>query len=105
VRSLLRRDFERAFQEVDAIASPTAPTPAFPLGAHTSDPLAMYLSDVYTLPASLAGIAAMSVPVEPTASGLPIGLQLMVPWLEEARLFRLGAAVETHVPPRAPTVA
>jgi aspartyl-tRNA(Asn)/glutamyl-tRNA(Gln) amidotransferase subunit A len=105
VRALLRRDFERAFQEVDAIASPTAPTPAFPLGAHTSDPLAMYLSDVYTLPASLAGIAAMSVPVEPMASGLPVGLQLMVPWLEEARLFNLGAAVEAHVRPRAPTVA
>jgi aspartyl-tRNA(Asn)/glutamyl-tRNA(Gln) amidotransferase subunit A len=101
VRALIRRDFDRAFAEVDAILSPTTPTAAFPLGAHLQDPIAMYLSDVYTLPASLAGIPALSVPVEPTSSGLPIGLQIMAPALHEATLFMLASAVEARAPSRA----
>jgi len=102
VRALIRRDFDHAFRDVDAILSPTAPTAAFPLGAHIGDPLAMYLSDVYTLPASLAGIPALSVPVEPTASGLPIGLQILAPAWREDTLFTLASAVEASAPPRVP---
>ena len=94
VRTLVRRDFDDAFARVDAILSPTTPTTAFKLGEKTSDPLAMYLSDVYTLPASLAGIAAMSIPAKRDAGALPVGLQLMAPALAEPRLFSLGAALE-----------
>jgi aspartyl-tRNA(Asn)/glutamyl-tRNA(Gln) amidotransferase subunit A len=105
VRALIRRDFERAFAEVDAIVSPTAPTTAFALGAHTNDPLAMYLSDVYTLPASLAGLPALSVPAEPAASGLPVGFQITAPSFKETTLFALASAVEAQAPPRAPRLA
>jgi aspartyl-tRNA(Asn)/glutamyl-tRNA(Gln) amidotransferase subunit A len=105
VRALIRRDFDRAFTEVDAILSPTAPTPAFSLGAHLGDPLAMYLSDVYTLPASLAGIPALSVPVDPASSGLPIGLQILAPSWREDTLFTLASAVEAASPPRIPPMA
>jgi aspartyl-tRNA(Asn)/glutamyl-tRNA(Gln) amidotransferase subunit A len=94
VRTLIARDFARAFESVDAIASPAAPTPAFRLGEKTEDPLAMYLSDAYTLPASLAGVPALTVPVKPTAGGLPVGLQLIGPHLGEARLLSLAAACE-----------
>jgi aspartyl-tRNA(Asn)/glutamyl-tRNA(Gln) amidotransferase subunit A len=100
VRTLIRQDFDRAFAEVDAIASPTTPTPAFALGEKTSDPLAMYLNDVYTLPASLAGIAAMSVPCAPSKSGLPVGFQLTAPALKEATLFTLASAWEARSPAR-----
>jgi aspartyl-tRNA(Asn)/glutamyl-tRNA(Gln) amidotransferase subunit A len=100
VRTLIRRDFADAFREVDAIASPTSPTPAFRLGEKTGDPLAMYLNDVYTLPASLAGIPALSVPSAPTAAGLPVGLQLMGPALSEPVLFALAAAFEARSPAR-----
>ncbi len=100
VRTLIRRDFERAFASVDVIASPTSPTPAFRLGEKVDDPLAMYLSDVYTLPASLAGIPAMSVPCAPTKAGLPVGLQLMAPSLAESRLFRVASAWEARSPSR-----
>jgi aspartyl-tRNA(Asn)/glutamyl-tRNA(Gln) amidotransferase subunit A len=98
VRTLIRRDFEAAFHEVDAIAAPTSPTAAFKLGEKADDPLAMYLSDIYTLPASLAGLPAMSVPCAPTKSGLPVGLQLTTPALMEERLFALGAAWEAIAP-------
>jgi len=104
VRTLIVRDFEAAFRDVDVIASPTAPTPAFGLGEKTGDPLSMYLADVYTLPASLAGIPAISVPCAPAPSGLPIGLQLMAPALEEARLFALASAWEKRSPSRAPAL-
>jgi aspartyl-tRNA(Asn)/glutamyl-tRNA(Gln) amidotransferase subunit A len=105
VRTLIRRDFDAAFQHVDAIACPTSPTCAFPLGEKLADPLSMYLNDVYTLPASLAGIPAISVPVTPSKAGLPIGLQLMAPHLEEARLFSLAGAVERHIGPTVPPMA
>jgi aspartyl-tRNA(Asn)/glutamyl-tRNA(Gln) amidotransferase subunit A len=99
VRTLIRRDFERAFTEVDVIATPTSPVPAFRLGERVKDPLSMYLADVYTLPASLAGLPALSVPCAPTPPrsdrpALPVGLQLMGPPLEEARLFTVAAAIE-----------
>jgi aspartyl-tRNA(Asn)/glutamyl-tRNA(Gln) amidotransferase subunit A len=100
VRTLIKRDFDAAFAEVDAIVCPTSPTPAFALGEKVDDPLAMYLSDVYTLPASLAGIPALSVPCAPTHAGLPVGLQIMAPALEEARCFALAAAWETRSPAR-----
>jgi len=105
VRTLIRRDFDAAFAEVDAIACPTAPTCAFKLGDKLTDPLSMYLSDIYTLPASLAGIPALSVPAARGASGLPIGLQLLAPSLEESRLFALAAAVERHVGIAAPAMS
>jgi aspartyl-tRNA(Asn)/glutamyl-tRNA(Gln) amidotransferase subunit A len=99
VRTLIKHDFEKAFQEVDVIATPTSPTPAFRLGEKIDDPLAMYLADIFTLPASLAGIAGMTLPVEPVPARpdrprLPVGLQLLAPSFEEERLFTLGSAVE-----------
>jgi aspartyl-tRNA(Asn)/glutamyl-tRNA(Gln) amidotransferase subunit A len=96
VRTLVKRDFEDAFRNVDAILCPTSPTPAFRLGEKTADPLSMYLSDVYTLPASLAGVPAASVPCAPTKAGLPVGLQLIAPALREDTLFTLAAAWEAR---------
>ncbi len=87
VRTLIRRDFETAFQQVDVIASPVAPTTAFRLGEKTGDPLTMYLEDVYTVSANLAGIPALSVPCGFDAAGLPIGLQLMGPAFGEETLL------------------
>ena len=101
VRTLIRRDFDAAFQGVDAILCPTSPTPAFRLGEKTSDPLSMYLSDVYTLPASLAGLPAISVPCAPTRAGLPVGLQIIAPALRETTMFALAAAWESASPARA----
>ncbi len=98
VRTLLARDFARAFESVDAVVSPTSPTPAFALGEKASDPLAMYLSDIYTLPASLAGLPACSVPCAPTKSGLPVGLQIVGRALDESTVFSLAAAWETRCP-------
>lgn len=95
VRSLIRRDFERAFQQVDLIASPVAPTTAFKLGAHSQDPLQMYLNDLYTIPANLAGLPAISVPAGKCAQGLPVGLQLMArPWADEF-LLETASRVES----------
>jgi aspartyl-tRNA(Asn)/glutamyl-tRNA(Gln) amidotransferase subunit A len=100
VRTLIRRDFDRAFAEVDALVGPTAPTPAFKLGEKTEDPLAMYLNDVFTIPAPLAGVPALSVPCGFSAAGLPIGLQLTGRPFDEATLFRIGAAYERASEPR-----
>jgi aspartyl-tRNA(Asn)/glutamyl-tRNA(Gln) amidotransferase subunit A len=105
VRTLIRRDFDDAFRAVDVIATPVAPTVAFPLGAKTSDPLSMYLADVYTLPASMAGLPAVSVPCAPAAPSpgaapLPVGLQLVAPALEEARLCTVAHAWEQISPAR-----
>jgi aspartyl-tRNA(Asn)/glutamyl-tRNA(Gln) amidotransferase subunit A len=88
-RQLTSRDFARAFAGVDLIASPTTPTPAFGLGQKTADPIEMYLNDIYTIGADLAGIPAISVPCGFVA-GLPVGLQLMAPHLAEARLLRVA---------------
>ncbi len=94
VRALLARDFSEAFRHVDAVLCPTAPEPAFPLGAKSGDPLAMYLADVFTVPASLAGLPAVSVPSGFTSGGLPVGMQFIGPGDSEPLLFRLGRAVE-----------
>ncbi len=88
VRRLIRGDFDTAFQEVDLIVGPTAPTAAYRLGEKVDDPLAMYLGDIYTVSANLAGIAGLSLPCGFTASGLPIGLQLQAPPFQEERLLR-----------------
>ena len=90
VRTLIREDFDRAFSQVDLIACPVAPTTAFRLGENTSDPLAMYLEDVFTLPANLAGIPGLALPCGFDSQRLPIGMQLNGPPLSEALLLRAG---------------
>ena len=90
VRTLIRRDFERAFGSVDVLLAPTSPTTAFRAGAHADDPLAMYLSDLLTIPANMAGLPAINVPCGFDQAGLPIGLQLMGGVLEEAKLLRVA---------------
>ncbi|MBW3541940.1 MAG: Asp-tRNA(Asn)/Glu-tRNA(Gln) amidotransferase subunit GatA [Planctomycetes bacterium] len=90
VRRLIRQDFDRALERVDAIASPVAPRPAFRLGELVNDPLAMYLEDLYTLSANLAGLPGISIPAGFSSAGLPIGLQLLAPPLEEERLLRVA---------------
>jgi aspartyl-tRNA(Asn)/glutamyl-tRNA(Gln) amidotransferase subunit A len=94
VRTLIRRDFDRAFEQVDVLLSPTSPTTAFRFGAHTDDPLAMYLADLLTIPANLAGLPAISVPCGFDDQGLPIGLQLIAGVLEEAKLLRVAHQFE-----------
>jgi aspartyl-tRNA(Asn)/glutamyl-tRNA(Gln) amidotransferase subunit A len=94
VRALVRRDFERVFDEVDLLIAPTTPTPPFELGSRLDDPLAMYLSDVFTVPANLAGIPAMNLPAGRSDDGLPVGVQLMAPWFDEATMFRVASAIE-----------
>lgn len=98
VRELIRRDFAEAFEKVDALASPTAPTPAFKLGEKTADPLQMYLADIFTIAANLAGICGISVPCgfadSESGKRLPIGLQLLGKALDEARIFQIAHAYE-----------
>ncbi|MEV4381463.1 Asp-tRNA(Asn)/Glu-tRNA(Gln) amidotransferase subunit GatA [Streptosporangium sp. NPDC049644] len=95
VRTLIARDFEAAFQQVDVLISPTTPTTAFPIGERADDPMAMYLADLCTIPANLAGNAAISVPCGlADEDGLPVGLQIMAPVLGDDRCYRVGAAVE-----------
>ena len=93
VRTLISRDFEAAYAQVDVLVSPTAPTTAFPIGDKVDDPLAMYLNDLATIPTNLAGTAGMSVPCGLT-DGLPVGLQVMAPALGEAVMYRVAAAYE-----------
>jgi aspartyl-tRNA(Asn)/glutamyl-tRNA(Gln) amidotransferase subunit A len=96
VRALIRQDYEQAFGEVDLVAVPTSPTVAFKLGERTSDPLQMYLSDVFTVAANLAGVPAVSVPCG-LSGGLPVGLQLTGRWFEEATVLRAADAIERRV--------
>jgi aspartyl-tRNA(Asn)/glutamyl-tRNA(Gln) amidotransferase subunit A len=93
VRTLLTRDFEAAFQKVDAIVTPTAPTAAFKLEEKADDPLSMYLADIYTVTADLAGVPGISVPCGKTQSGLPIGLQVLGRHFDESTVLRVAAAV------------
>jgi aspartyl-tRNA(Asn)/glutamyl-tRNA(Gln) amidotransferase subunit A len=94
VRTLIKRDFESAFLQVDAIACPVTPTTAFPIGGHGDDPLSMYLEDVFTLPANLAGIPGVAFPVGFDSNGLPIGMQVNGPPLSEPLLLRLADAYQ-----------
>ncbi len=94
VRTLIARDFANAFQEVDAIVAPVSPFPAFKLGEKVDDPLAMYLSDIFTITGSLAGIPCMSVPCGKTAEGLPVGMQVLTKHFDETTMFRLADAFE-----------
>lgn len=94
VRRLIANDFQQAFRDVDLVLTPTSPTPAYPLGTQLADPLKMYLDDMYTVPANLAGIPGLSLPCGFSAGGLPIGLQLLAPAFEEDRLFRAAHMYE-----------
>ena len=94
VRRILAEEFLRAFAEVDAIVTPTSPIPAFKLGEKTGDPLSMYLADIYTVTASLAGICGLSVPCGTTPAGLPVGMQILAGRFQEGTAFRVARAVE-----------
>jgi aspartyl-tRNA(Asn)/glutamyl-tRNA(Gln) amidotransferase subunit A len=97
VRELIRRDFAKAFQKVDALISPASPVPAFKLGERTADPLQMYLADIFTIAANLAGICGISVPcgfAQVDGHRLPIGLQLLGKPLDEARILQIAYAYE-----------
>jgi aspartyl-tRNA(Asn)/glutamyl-tRNA(Gln) amidotransferase subunit A len=94
VRALIARDFTTAFQQVDAVVAPVSPFPAFRIGEKVNDPVAMYLSDIYTITGSLAGIPCMSVPCGTDSAGLPIGLQILCNHFEEQKMFLLAHAFE-----------
>jgi aspartyl-tRNA(Asn)/glutamyl-tRNA(Gln) amidotransferase subunit A len=98
VRTLIARDYDRAFERVDVVAMPTSPTPAFPIGERSSDPLQMYLADVFTVSANLAGLPALSIPCGFTAGRLPIGLQLTGRAFDEATILNVGDAYERDTP-------
>jgi aspartyl-tRNA(Asn)/glutamyl-tRNA(Gln) amidotransferase subunit A len=93
-RALIKRDFDRAWEKVDLIICPTSPTPAFRIGEKSNDPLAMYLSDIFTITANLAAIPALSIPCGFSGSGLPIGLQLLSKPFDELGLLRAAAAYQ-----------
>ncbi len=94
VRTLIRRDYDAAFESCDVLCTPTTPTPAFGLGEKVSDPLEMYLADIFTLPPSLAGLPALSTPCGLSADGLPVGLQIVAPPFDEERLCSAAQVVE-----------
>src|SRR5437016_14253843 len=94
VRTLIIRDFAAAYERVDVLLAPTAPTTAFAVGAKTENPLAMYLSDVCTIPSNLAGHPAISIPFGTGDDGLPVGVQVLAPALGEPDMFRVAAALE-----------
>ena len=96
VRALIARDFTNAFQTVDAIVAPVSPYPAFRIGEKVDDPVAMYLSDIYTITGSLAGIPCISVPCGTTTEDLPVGLQILCNHFDESKMFRLAAAFESR---------
>lgn len=98
VRTLIKEDFDRVFQEFDLVLTPTSPTPAFKIGEKTDDPLSMYLSDIYTISANLAGIPAMSLPCGLTKKGLPIGMQILGKPFGEEDIFRLAYQYEQNTP-------
>ncbi|MFI5301197.1 MAG: Asp-tRNA(Asn)/Glu-tRNA(Gln) amidotransferase subunit GatA [Polyangiales bacterium] len=100
VRTLMCRDFDRAFASCDAIVGPTSPQVAWKMGEKSDDPLKMYLADVFTLPASLAGLPGVSLPALPSRHGLPIGLQIVTPAMTEARMLAIAHAFEQALPAR-----
>ncbi|MDD4358284.1 MAG: Asp-tRNA(Asn)/Glu-tRNA(Gln) amidotransferase subunit GatA [Candidatus Pacebacteria bacterium] len=93
VRSLIKKDFEKAFEEVDAILGPVSPILPFEIGEKTNDPLSMYLADIYTTPVNLAGLPAISVPIKLSKEGLPIGLHIIAPHYEENKLFNIAKII------------
>jgi aspartyl-tRNA(Asn)/glutamyl-tRNA(Gln) amidotransferase subunit A len=97
VRTLIIRDYEAAFERFDVLVSPTSPTTAFPIGAKVDDPMAMYLNDIFTIPANLAGVPAISLPCGLDGDGLPVGVQVTAPVLQESRLFRAAHALESDL--------
>lgn len=95
VRTLIQRDFAAAFERADVLVSPAAPTTAFPLGSKVDDPLAMYLNDLTTIPANLAGVPGIALPAGlAPEDGLPVGIQFMAPARADDRLYHVGAALE-----------
>ncbi len=96
VRRLIKQDFSHVFREVDLLLTPTAPTFPFPIGGRVEDPLAMYLSDVFTVPMSLAGVPALSIPVGLSGNGLPVGLQLTANYFQEETIFQLSRFIEQN---------
>jgi aspartyl-tRNA(Asn)/glutamyl-tRNA(Gln) amidotransferase subunit A len=94
VRAMIARDFANAFEQVDAVVAPVSPFPAFRLGEKIDDPVAMYLSDIFTITGSLAGIPCMSVPCGNTTEGLPVGMQILTRHFDEPAMFRLADAFE-----------
>lgn len=100
VRTLIQRDFAAAFEQADVLVSPTAPTTAFKFGEKLDDPLAMYLNDVATIPANLAGVPGMSLPNGLSDDGLPVGFQILAPAKADDRLYRVGAALEAALEAR-----
>ena len=98
VRTLLRQDFMKAFEKCDAILTPTTPTPAFKFGEKVDDPLAMYLNDIYTVTANLAGVPGLSVPCGLSSERLPVGMQLLGPYWGEGTLLRLAHQYQSAQP-------
>jgi aspartyl-tRNA(Asn)/glutamyl-tRNA(Gln) amidotransferase subunit A len=97
VRTLIRRDFDAAYERFDLLLSPTSPTTAFAFGDKTADPLTMYLNDVCTIPTNLAGHPAMSVPFGVGDDGLPVGVQILAPMLGEVAMFSAAAVLENAI--------
>ena len=98
VRALIAQDLKNAFKEVDVLISPTSPTTAWGLGERVNDPLAMYLADLATLPPSLAGIPAMSIPIGLAAEHkLPVGLQIIAPFMQDDRMYKVAATLEASL--------
>jgi aspartyl-tRNA(Asn)/glutamyl-tRNA(Gln) amidotransferase subunit A len=97
VRRLIKNDFDNAFNEVDIILTPTTPTTAFKIGEKSSDPLEMYLSDVYTTSANLAGIPGINIPIAKSSEGLPIGMQLFANQFNEEKLFQMGYFIQKNI--------
>ena len=93
VRTLIKADFDDAFKQVDAIVAPTSPTVAFPIGSRTNDPVQMYLADVFTIPANMAGIPGLAVPCG-FVDGLPVSLQILGKSFDEATILKIGHAYE-----------
>jgi len=94
VRTLIKRDFEQAWEKVDAILTPTTPGPAFAIGEKSDDPLEMYLNDIFTVTANMAGLPGISVPAGLSEDGLPLGLQIIGKALDEETVFRVGDVIE-----------
>jgi aspartyl-tRNA(Asn)/glutamyl-tRNA(Gln) amidotransferase subunit A len=97
VRRIIKNDFDKAFSEVDLILTPASPTPAFKIGEKSNDPLQMYLIDIFTTSANLAGIPGISVPAAKNAEGLPIGMQFMAQQFNEAKLLQMSRFIEKNL--------